>query len=92
MRLSRFTSRRLMRVEHTALLNEFISFWFETHVDGVLRYETFIDFQRCEWYTCTAGEAGAIVLRGELDSSMSEYEMVLDIKPKVEAAIRDVRI
>jgi hypothetical protein len=81
-----------MQVEHTPLLNEFISFWFETHVDGSLRYETFIDFSRCEWYTCTAGEAGAIVLRGELDSSMSEDAVVADIKPKVEAAIRGGRI
>jgi hypothetical protein len=48
-----------MRVEHTPLLNEFISFWFETHVDGDLRYETFVDFFQHEWYTCAAGEAGA---------------------------------
>lgn len=81
-----------MRVEHTPLLNEFISFWFETHVDGELRYETFLDFYRYEWHTCTAGDGGAIVLRGELDSSMSDDAMVVDIKPKVEAAIREGRI
>lgn len=81
-----------MRVEHTPLLNEFISFWFETHVDGEPRYATFIDFYRCEWHTCNTGEGGAIVLRGELDSSMSEDAMVVDIQPKVEAAIRNGRI
>jgi hypothetical protein len=81
-----------MRIGHTPLFNEFISFWFETHVDGELRYETFVDFARYEWYTCPAGEDGVILLRGELDRSLTEAAMVESIKPRVEVAIRERRI
>lgn len=81
-----------MQIEHTPLLNEFISFWFETHVDGEPRYKTFVDFLRYEWYSCLAGEGGTILLRGNLDRSLPEADMIDGIKPKVEAAIRDQRI
>ena len=47
-----------MRIEHSALFNQFISFWFETYVDKQLRYETIIYFEKepYEWFTQVAGD------------------------------------
>ena len=57
-----------MKIEHSPLKNEFISFWIETHVDGVLRYETIIDFMRCAWCTTHALHDQPILLQGDLDT------------------------
>ena len=77
-----------MKIEHSPLKNEFISFWIETHVDGVLRYETMIDFMRCAWCTTHALHDQPILLQGDLDTSLSEDEMVEAIKPVLESAIQ----
>jgi hypothetical protein len=81
-----------MRIEHSSLMNEFISFWFETFVDGELRYETFVDYMGSEWYTCPAGVDDQILLRGDFSSSLPDDAVPDSIKPKIEAAIRDGRI
>jgi hypothetical protein len=61
-----------MTIEHGQLCNEFISFWFETLVNGELRYETHIDFVRHEWHTYEAGIDGPNLFSGKLDPSLSE--------------------
>ena len=76
-----------MKIEHSSLKNEFISFWFETHVDGVLCYETIVDFMKHSWCTTRATDGQPILLRGELDSSLSDEQMVESIKPKLDAAV-----
>jgi hypothetical protein len=68
-------------------MNEFISFWFETFVDGELRYETFVDYLHQEWYTCQAGVDGKILLCGELETTIDDDAVIDAIKPEVEAAI-----
>jgi hypothetical protein len=73
-------------------MNEFISFWFETFVDGDLRYETFVDYLRSEWYTCPAGVDEKVVLQGQFSDSLPDDAAPDSIKPTVEAAIQDGRI
>jgi hypothetical protein len=81
-----------MQIEHSQLLNEFISWWFETRIDGELRYETILNFFPAgDWYTCPAGEE-TILLRGKLDLMRSDDEMVSDARLQVEAAIIAGRI
>ena len=81
-----------MRIQHSRLFNEFISFWFETRVDGELRYETFVDYFRSEWYTCPAGSDGPILLRAQFSTSLPDDAVPNSIKPTVEAAIEEGRI
>ena len=81
-----------MKIEHSPLMNEFISFWIETHVDGNLTYETMLDFMRSEWYTTKLNEEKSIVLEGKLNSELSEDEMVQEIKPIIERSIKSGKI
>lgn len=79
-----------MKIEHSELMNEFISFWFETKVENEIEFETHIDFMRLEWTTWKTNRVGEIhqsLVSGTLDSSLSEDEMVERIKPIVTAAI-----
>lgn len=80
-----------MRVEHSPLLSEFISFWIETRVDGEHRFDTFIDWLGREWYTCAAGE-GPILIRGTYDPSLSDEAAVEFVKAQVERALAGGRI
>jgi len=77
-----------MKIEHSPLLNDFLTFWFETRVDDIQRYETMLDFMRHQWYT-TKRPDHDIVLSGELSSEVSEDQMIEEIKPILESAIRD---
>jgi hypothetical protein len=81
-----------LNIRHSVLMNEFVSVWFETCVDGQLRYETFVDFLRTEWYTRPFGVEGKILLRGQLAASVRDAAVVDNIKPYVEAAIKRGRI
>jgi len=81
-----------MRIEHSGLCNEFISFWFETRIDDELRYETFIDYLRSEWYTCPARVDGQILLSGKLPASMSEAAQIESVKSDVSAGIMGGRL
>lgn len=80
-----------MTIEHSPLMNAFISIWFETSVDSMLRFETMLDFFRGEWHTSNVIDDN-IVLSGRLNSAVSEEEMVEEIKPLLEAAIRSGKI
>ena len=81
-----------MKVEHSSLMNEFISFWIETYVDGNPTYETMLDFMKSEWYTIKLNEEKSIVLEGELNSKLSEDEMIEEIKPIIELSIKSGKI
>jgi hypothetical protein len=81
-----------VRIEHSPLMNDFISFWFETFVDGILQFETFMDCLNCEWYTCQTGHIQEVLLRGRFSASLPDNVVPDSIKPEVEAAIRDGRI
>jgi hypothetical protein len=76
-----------MRIEHSEMLNEFFSFWFETRVDGVLKYETFLDLLSCEWRTYRPNE-NALLLTGTWKKSTPDDQIVGSISPAVESAIR----
>lgn len=73
-------------------MNEFISFWIETHVDGNLEYETTLDFMRSEWHTIKLNEEKSIVLEGKLNPELSENEMIQEIKPIIELSIESGKI
>ena len=81
-----------MKIEHSPLMNEFISFWIETSVDGDVRYETMIDFMQLKWRTSTTPDSERIILSGNLSSALSEDDMIEDIKPIIEIAIQNGKI
>jgi len=61
-----------MKIEHSDLLHEFISFWFETRIDGKLTYETFLDYNGMVWETRKAEKPHASVLNGIIEKSSNE--------------------
>ena len=81
----------MVRIEHSKMLNEFISFWFETRVDGVLKYETFLDLLSCEWRTYRPNE-NALLLSGTWKKDTPDDQIVASISPSVESAIRAAKI
>jgi hypothetical protein len=80
-----------MRVEHSSLCNEFVSFWFETRVEGTHRYDTFIDFLSNEWYACPVPD-GPIILRGNYEPSLSDAAILTYVQSQIGAALADGRI
>jgi hypothetical protein len=80
-----------MRVEHSALLNGFISFWFETKVDGILNYETVLDFSSRHWYV-RSPDQNAILLEGQWQEGLADDQVVTHVAPLVESAIKSGRL
>ena len=72
-------------------MNEFISFWIETRVDGSHRFDTFIDFLNREWYTCPANEH-SIIERGQYDACLSDKEIEDFVKDRVNESLATGRI
>jgi len=81
-----------VRIEHSPLFNEFISFWFETFVDGNLKFETGVDFLRSEWHTSMPGRVEQVLLQGRFDRALPDEVAADSIKLAVEAAIREGRL
>jgi hypothetical protein len=46
-----------MRIEHSPLFNDFLSFYFETSVDGEKVYETILDYTQLKWWTQTIADS-----------------------------------
>jgi hypothetical protein len=80
-----------MRVEHSPLMNEFISFWIETSVDGLHRFDTYIDFLGREWHSCPAGSSSKLI-GGTYESSLSEDAAVEFVKTQLNDALSAGRI
>jgi hypothetical protein len=81
-----------VRIDHSPLYNEFISFWFETFVDGNLRFETGVGFLKSEWHTSLPETAEEVLLKGQFDRALQDDAAVDSVKLAVEAAIRDGRL
>ena len=63
-----------MKIEHSDLLNEFISFWFETKVDSKLCYETFLDYIEMTWETITIETPKKVILAGKINKAANESD------------------
>jgi|GEM_PF-3934699 len=82
-----------MKIHHSNLFNEFISFWFETRVDGVLKFETFIDYQEGTWHTVAAGnDEGPVILSGSFASNLLDQQTVQAVKEDLTLALNSGRI
>jgi len=57
----------------------------------VYQFDTFIDWLRCEWYTCSTVE-GSILLRGKYDSALSDDATIEFVKMQVDEALAGGRI
>ena len=68
------------------MLNEFISFWIETRVDGVHCFNTFIDFPSRAWYLCP-GVEGPTLIRGSYDPALSDEAIEEFVKRQVDEAL-----
>jgi hypothetical protein len=75
-----------MTIDHSPLHNQFVSFWFETSVDGKVQFETMLNFLWCEWHTSRVMD-DEVVLTGQLNRLLAEDEMIEEIKPILETAI-----
>ncbi len=81
-------TRRLgkrMKIEHSVLMNEFISFWFETRIDGVLKYETSLDYLEMEWETKEINQPNSVICSGQINKTKGQEDERIE-----EARIRDV--
>ena len=81
-----------MTITHSSLFNDFLSFWFDTFVDGEHRFETVIDFHKREWYFCQVGVQPCLFhgrLEGPSETIEEEKASVENVKPIIEAAIRE---
>ena len=56
-----------MRIEHSPLFNEFLSYWFETSVDGEKLYETVLDYTLLKWWTETISFSPETILSGNIN-------------------------
>ena len=60
-----------MKIEHSELFSEFISFWFETKVDGQLCYKTHISYLDQTWETMELASA-QVTFHGKLEPYSNE--------------------
>ena len=72
-----------MKIEHSDLLNEFISFWFETRINGKLCYETFLDYNEMTWKTRDIKNPECYVLAGKLEDPSNEQAEEKKVKELV---------
>ena len=75
-----------MKIEHSNQINDFLSFYIETRVDGELRYESIIDYLQSE-YTILD-----LKTKKEIDfkfTTKDENELEKQIKTEVEKLINE---
>ncbi len=78
------SSQRVMKIEHSPLLNDFLCFYIETRVDGELRYETVIYYHpRKEYFIKDKGT----VMDSELFPFEDESAVETEIRARVERLI-----
>jgi hypothetical protein len=84
-----------MTIEHSALMNDFLCFWFQTSVDGKPRFDTILHYDSKShgvWYTTPAEQNDTILLQGTFDYSQSDDVVLECIQQEVAAAIRIARL
>jgi hypothetical protein len=75
-----------MNIEHSPLLNDFLSFHIETRVEGELRYETVVCYHPKKQYFIKDSETGK---ESQLFSFEDESAVEAEIKSRVERLIYD---
>lgn len=66
-----------MRIEHSSLRNDFLAFWFETKVDGKVKYETDLDYLNKSWKTKDKDMSDNVVFSGKMrEYSGAEEERI----------------
>jgi len=84
-----------MTIEHSALMNDFLCFWFQTSVDGKPCFDTILHYGsqiQGEWNTTPAEKNDETLMRGTFDYSQPEDMALKNIQQEVAAAIRSGRI
>jgi hypothetical protein len=62
-----------MKIEHSPIYNDFLSFFFETTIDGEKRYSTVLDYLSLTWTTEEIA-SGIIILSGPISRSKDQAE------------------
>lgn len=62
-----------MQIEHSPLYNDFLSFFFETTVDGQKLYMTLLDYHLMRW-TTEEISTGNIILLGPISRSNDQAD------------------
>ena len=73
-----------MKIEHSPLINDFITFYMETRVDGQLRYQTWLYYWPDKKYQIEDMRTGT---RSEFCCFEDESTAVSEIKARVESLI-----
>ena len=63
-----------MKIEHSPVLNDFLTFYFETSVDGEKLYETVLDYTQMRWETRSISNSEEIMLSGAINPSKDQVE------------------
>ena len=62
-----------MKIEHSPLYNDFLSFFFETTVDGKKLYVTLLDYHSLTW-TTEEISSETMILSGTISRSKNQAE------------------
>ena len=60
-----------MIIKHSELMNDFISFWFDSRVDDQHQYRTFLDYMSKTWRTVDLINNEVTILEGKLDKTIA---------------------
>lgn len=75
-----------MKVQHSRLLNEFVSFWFETSIDGEVKFDTHLDILSATWHVCEHNRH-QILISGSWPKGLRDHQIVRRVSADIDAAI-----
>lgn len=76
-----------MKIQHSGQLNDFLIFYIETRIDGMLKYETLIDYLSGTYEIIHLDNNKS--LKKKFDRSENEKKLEKEIKSEVEKIIKE---
>jgi len=76
-----------MNIQHSNQLNDFLTFYIETRIDGTLKYETLIDYLNGTYEIISLDNKKSIIVN--FDRGKNEKILEKEIKAMVEKTIKE---
>ena len=76
-----------LNIKHSKQLNDFLTFYIETRVNGILKYESIIDYLNGEYDIVNIDNAHSIKFKFDLNTE--ELALEKEIKSNVEKLIKE---